>query len=67
VEAMARVLGTDVREAAALTVRILIDAQRRHVAIPGHDWCQEAADILRRFPATVQPTDGTCAAELAAR
>jgi hypothetical protein len=59
VQAM-QVWGYSERDAVTRTVRILIDAQRRHVSIPAHAWCQEADDVLRRYPTPGVVLDGPC-------
>jgi len=59
VEAM-QVWGTSERDAVRTTVGILVYAQQRHVYIPAHAWCQEAADVLRRYPTPGVALDGPC-------
>lgn len=59
VEAM-QVWGTSAPDAVRRTVDILVGAQRRHVSIPAHDWCAEAADVLRRYPTHGVSLYGPC-------
>ena len=60
IEAM-QVWGMSQPDAVRDTVAALVSAQRHHVSLPGHDWCAEAADVLRRYPTHGVAVYGPCA------
>ncbi len=60
IEAM-QVWGTSRPDAVRTVVDALVGAQRRHVSLPAHDFCAEAADVLRRYPTYGVAVYGPCA------
>jgi hypothetical protein len=66
IQAMQDVLGWSARGAADAAVRALISSQWRHSAVPGeHDFCVEAADVLRRHPEATEQLGSACVAAAA--
>jgi len=66
IQAMQDVLGWSARGAADAAVRALVSSRWRRSVVPGrHDFCAEAADVLRRHPEATEQLGSACVAAAA--